>query len=131
MFQDGKLTNGLRPWADATSGVAAAEHIPLLDLNAESFAALQAMGPAEADSLAMGPPPAEAVAGEAAGTSVSLPKSHAPGAPELRTDGSDPNFHPVFDYTHLGPKGSAYFGRMIAGELAVAVPKLKPYLKSK
>jgi lysophospholipase L1-like esterase len=87
VFRDGKLSNGLRPWADATRDVAAAEHIPLLDLNADSFQAMQAMGPAEADSLAMGPPPADAAAGEATGTSVSLPKSHAPGAPELRPDG--------------------------------------------
>jgi lysophospholipase L1-like esterase len=129
VFRDGKLSNGLRPWADATRDVAAAEHIPLLDLNADSFKAMQAMGPAEADSLAMGLPPADAVAGEGTGTSVSLPKSHAAGAPELRPDGSDPNFNPVFDYTHLGRKGSAYFGRMIARELAAAVPDLKPYLK--
>jgi lysophospholipase L1-like esterase len=130
VFRQGKLSNGLGPWADATRSVAAAEHIPLLDLNADSLQAMQAMGLAEADTLAMGPPPPEAVAGEATGTSVSLPKSHAPGAPELRPDGSDPNFNPVFDYTHLGSKGSAYFGRMIAGELAAAVPELKPYLKS-
>ena len=129
-FRDGKLSNGLGPWADAVRSVASAEHIPLLDLNADSYKAMQAMGLAEADSLAMGPPPPEAVAGEATGTSVSLPKSHAPGAPELRPDGTDPNFNPVFDYTHLGRKGSAYIGRMIAGELAAAVPELKLYLKS-
>ena len=130
VFRAGKLSNGLGPWANATRDVAAAEHIPLLDLNTESFKTIQAMGPAEADSLAMAPPPPDVVAGEATGTSVSLPKSHAPGAPELLPDGTDPNFKPVFDYTHLGRKGSALFGRMIAGELEVAVPDLKPYLKS-
>ena len=83
---------------------------PLIDLNAMSYTALQAMGPAEADTLAMAPPPPEVVAGEATGNSISLPKSHAPGAPELLPDGTDLNFRAVFDYTHLGHKGSAYFG---------------------
>lgn len=130
VFREGKLSNGLRPWADAARDVAAAENIPLLDLNADSYKAMQAMGPAAADLLAMAPPPPDVVAGEASGTSVSLPKSHAPGAPALLPDGTDPTFNPVFDYTHLGRKGSAYFGRMIAGELAAAVPDLKPYLRS-
>ena len=37
---------------------------------------------------------------------------------------------PVFDYTHLGAKGSAFFGRMVADELAKAVPDLQPYIKT-
>jgi lysophospholipase L1-like esterase len=52
VFKDGKLSNGLLLWADATRKAAAAEHVPLIDLNAKSFAAMQSMGPAEADSLA-------------------------------------------------------------------------------
>jgi lysophospholipase L1-like esterase len=128
VFRDEKLSNGLLPWADATRRVAAAEHAPLIDLNALSFAAMQAMGQAEADTLAMATPPAEVLAGEASGNSVPLPKSHAPGAPELAPDGSDPNFHAVFDYTHLGRKGSAYFGQMVLTELQRVVPGLKPYL---
>jgi lysophospholipase L1-like esterase len=128
VFRNGKLSNGLHAWAEATRNVAAAEHVPLIDLNAISFTAMQAMGQAEADTLAMAAPPADVVAGEASGTSVSLPKNHLPGAPDLSPDGSDPHFDPVFDYTHLGHKGSAYFGRMVLSELQIVVPDLKPYL---
>ncbi len=128
VFRDGKLSNGLLAWADATRNVAAAEHVPLIDLNAKSFIAMQSMGQAEADTLAMAPPPPEVIAGEATGNSVALPKSHASGAPNLLPDGSDPNFNPVFDYTHLGHKGSAYFGHLVLIELQAVIPDLKPYL---
>jgi lysophospholipase L1-like esterase len=92
-FKDGNVTNTLRDWAEATIKVANEEHVPVLDLNAESLAAVQKMGPEEADTLAQRPKP-----------------------------------DPKFDYTHLGPKGSAFFGRMVAGELTAAVPDLKPYV---
>jgi lysophospholipase L1-like esterase len=55
-FRDGVLTNDLRPWAEAARAVAAAQHVPLLDLNASSAAAVQAMGEAQADTLAEAPP---------------------------------------------------------------------------
>lgn len=131
VFQDGRLSNGLLAWADATRHVAATEHVALIDLNAMSYAAMQAMGPAEADTLAMAPPPPAVVAGEASGNSISLPKSHAPGAPELLPDGTDLNFKAVFDYTHLGHKGSAYFGLMVFTGLQAVVPQLKPDLAQK
>jgi len=92
-FKDGKVTNTLRDWAEATIKVAGEGHVPVLDLNAESLAAVQKMGPEEADTLAQLPKP-----------------------------------DPKFDYTHLGPKGAALFGRMVAGELTAAVPDLKPYV---
>jgi lysophospholipase L1-like esterase len=53
--------------------------------------------------------------------------------PPKQTSSSGPEPHgnpgPVFDYTHLGPKGASYFGRMVAGELANTVPEIKPYIK--
>jgi len=55
----------------------------------------------------------------ASGTSVNAPKP----------DVADPNV-PVFDYTHLGPKGSAFFARMVADELSAAVPALRGCLIS-
>lgn len=51
-FQSGVLNNDLRAWADAARAVAAAQQVPLLDLNARSAAAVQAMGETEADTLA-------------------------------------------------------------------------------
>ncbi len=136
-FRNGTLVNDLVPWAAATSKVAADEHVPLLPLNSDSAAAVQSMGQVEADSLAMAPPPAVVVAGESTGTSVPAPKASAPAAPSPSGYGLTAQNNtvekqgvaaPAFDYTHLGPKGSSYFARMVAMELVVAVPDLKPYL---
>jgi lysophospholipase L1-like esterase len=51
-FKDGALANDLRPWAEAVIRVAEAEQVPVLDLNATSHAAVQALGQAQADTLA-------------------------------------------------------------------------------
>ena len=56
-FTDGNVKNDLAPWADATKKVAAEMGVPVLDLNADSVAAIQKMGPVEANTLAMAPPP--------------------------------------------------------------------------
>jgi lysophospholipase L1-like esterase len=112
-FREGKLKDDLEPWAAATKKVAAEEKVPVLDLNAESSAAIQKMGPVEANTLAMGPPPPEVVETAASGNSVSVPKANGP----------------EFDYTHLGAKGAAYFGRMVVDELMQAVPELKACFK--
>jgi lysophospholipase L1-like esterase len=114
MFQDGKLKNDLAPWGEATRKVAAEEGVPVLDLNSDSMAAVQKMGPAEANTLAMAPPPPEVLASAGSGNSLPVPHSDAT--------------H-LFDYTHLGEKGSALFGRMVADELVHAVPDLRPYIK--
>jgi lysophospholipase L1-like esterase len=55
-FKDGTLVNDLRPWAEATLRVGAELGVPVLDLNAASSAAVQAMGPEAADTLAEAPP---------------------------------------------------------------------------
>jgi hypothetical protein len=95
------------------------------------------MGQAEADSLAMAPPPPVVVAGESTGTSVPAPKAPASAAPPSSGDGltaqnntveKQGSAAPAFDYTHLGAKGSAYFAHMVAMELVVAIPDLKSYL---
>ncbi|HWU15673.1 MAG TPA: rhamnogalacturonan acetylesterase, partial [Caulobacter sp.] len=43
-FRDGKLVDDLGPWAQAVRKVAAETGTPLVDLHADSFAAVQAMG---------------------------------------------------------------------------------------
>jgi lysophospholipase L1-like esterase len=111
-FKDGKVKDDLEPWAMATRKVASEERVPVLDLHSESLAAVQKMGPVEANMLAMAPPPPVVAASAASGNSVDAPKNES-----------------VFDYTHLGEKGSAFFGRMVANELAKAVPDLRPYIK--
>jgi lysophospholipase L1-like esterase len=137
-FKDGQVRNDLLPWADATKKVAADMGVPVLDLNADSVAAVQKMGPIEANTLAMAPPPPIVAESAASGNSVPAPKTLAPtNAASTATNSVAGNnvverkgeAVPMFDYTHLGAKGSAFFARMVADELAKAVPDLQPYLK--
>jgi lysophospholipase L1-like esterase len=90
---DGTLANDLAPWAEAVRAVAKAERAPLIDLNAVSVAAVERLGPAQADALA---------------------QAQAP--------------DPAFDRTHLGPKGAAFFARLVAKELARAAPEAAAHL---
>ncbi|MGA9658160.1 MAG: rhamnogalacturonan acetylesterase [Asticcacaulis sp.] len=120
-FRNGRLLPDLLPWAVATRLVAASEHTALIDLNAESQRAIQAMGLAEANTLAGQPIPQNVLETQESGTSV----------PAVFTDASQGSSEvtQAFDYTHTGPKGSAYFGKMVAKLLIQAEPKLTPYLK--
>lgn len=52
----GVLQNDLRPWAEATLRVAAELDVPVIDLNALSASAVQALGQTGADTLALAPP---------------------------------------------------------------------------
>lgn len=106
-FKDKVLENNLGPWADVIRATAAAQHVPLLDLNAESYAAVQAMGEDEADTLAMAPRPDKAT--EAA---IAAGKVEVAGAAKS-----------AFDRTHLGAKGAAYFSYMVMQEMKRAVPE--------
>jgi len=115
IFREGVLQNDLKPWADATRRVAEAKRAPLLDLNADSAAAVARMGGTEADTFAAAPPPGKAAS--AIDTARVEPiEANAP-APSK------------FDYTHLGEKGAAHFSRMVAQELSQAVPALSAHLK--
>jgi lysophospholipase L1-like esterase len=105
-FKDGVLENNLGPWADVIRATAAAQQAPLLDLNAESYAAVQAMGQDEADTLAMVPRPADYGAAPAAG------KVEVAGAAKS-----------AFDRTHVGAKGAALFSRMVMEQLKHALPE--------
>ncbi len=102
-FRNGELVPDLAPWAAATRQVAAAENVPLVDLYAASAAAVQQMGQAEADTLAMAPPP---------------PAGQTPA-----TNGNS------FDRTHVGAKGACVFADLMAQALAQAVPALRATLR--
>jgi len=112
-FKDGKLNDTLEPWALATKKAAADEKAPLLDLNTDSAAAVQKMGPVEANKLAMAAPPQAVMDAALQGISISVP------APPPTT----------FDYTHLGERGSVFFGRMVADEVIKTIPELRTYIK--
>ncbi len=116
-FQNGKLKNDLEAWAAATKKVAMEEGVPVLDLNVDSAAAVQKMGPVEANRLATSPPPPSVLETDASGTSIPAPKTEVEGG------------SPPFDYTHLGAKGAALFGRMVADELVQALPELRRYVR--
>lgn len=55
-FRDGRLQDDLAPWAEVMRRVAREQGVPLVDVWATSQAAVQALGEAEADRLAMAPP---------------------------------------------------------------------------
>ena len=85
----------------------------MLDLNADSAAAVQRMGPVEANTLAMTAPPQVVIDAALQGNSITVPASPPT----------------TFDYTHLGEKGSVFFGRMVADEVSKTIPELRPYIK--
>jgi lysophospholipase L1-like esterase len=120
-FQDGKLVDGLAPWAEASLAVARESGVVLLDLHRDSMAAVAALGAVEALSLAELPPPPAAVAAAAIGTTVEVEKPAA----------STPGAHvAMFDYTHLGPKGAELFSGIVAAEIARLVPELAYHLRN-
>lgn len=117
---DGRVKDGLQPWADATIKVAAEERAPLVDLHADSLAAINKMGPEDANTLAMAPPPGPPATDTPVPAAVISPAPVAkPGEPV-----------PTFDYTHLGKKGAELFAKMVAIDLARAVPDLRSAIKN-
>ena len=132
-FKAGRLDNDLVPWADAIRKIAADTRTPLLDLNADSAAALQALGPVLAARFAQLPPSPEVAAALQTGTTIAASTGITP--PPVPADGAtstgfDPMADPklAFDYTHLGREGADFFAAMITRELLAAVPALRRYL---
>jgi lysophospholipase L1-like esterase len=129
MFKDGVLKDDLAPWAAAIARVAAEMKVPLVDLHATSYAAVQAMGSTAANALAQQPPSAEVAAAATKGTSIAastgVVAAEANDRPTIEGM-AQPKLS--FDYTHLGRAGADYFSAMVAAELAVAVPELRPLL---
>lgn len=117
-FKDGVLENNLKPWADATEKVALETKTILLPLNAESHAAVQAMGEAEADTLAVAPPPPKVEVASAT-TNTDIAKLEPQGAAKS-----------AFDRTHVGVKGAAFFANMVEQELKQHVPAIRSAFRS-
>jgi lysophospholipase L1-like esterase len=110
-FKGDYLRDDLAPWAAATRKVAHSEGATLLDLNADSAAAVQAMGSQEADTLAMAPPPA-------------APAATDPNKVEVAGAAKS-----AFDRTHVGAKGADLFARMVEREMAAALPATRSYFQ--
>lgn len=133
MFRNGSLQDDLAAWSEAVRAVAARMHVPLIDLNRDSALAVQAMGPVEAMTLAMSPPPQSLIDAARTGTTTGAPKNGAPQPVTATEVVEGPQGHPgtPFDYTHLGPKGAEYFAHMVTVDLAKAVPELRKELVDK
>ncbi len=112
-FKGAVLVDDLAPWAAAARTVAGAHGAVLVDLHAASTAAVQAMGEAEADTLAVEPPPARAASAD-----VDRATTETTGAARS-----------AFDHTHVGAKGAQLFARMVEGLLRRSVPALAPCFK--
>ncbi len=128
-FQDGRLVDDLGPWAQATRQAAAETGTPLVDLHADSVAAVQAMGAAEATRFAQRPPSPEVLA--AARTGTTIPANTGATAPAAQVNAvAEPmgQARLSFDYTHLGEAGADYFATMVTADLAKAVPDLRRFL---
>lgn len=138
-FKDGKHENDLEPWAEAIRKVAAELQVPLIDLNARSAAAVQAMGPTAANRFAQSPPSAAVAAAALTGTTIpgqtgvaapAAPATVAPAPPGQSNAAVEPmgQAKTSFDYTHLGREGADYFAAMVTRELAVVVPTMRGLL---
>ena len=130
-FVDGRLQNDLEPWADATRRVAAELRVPLVDLNAESVAAVQAMGPGPAMRFAQVEPSPQVRAAAATGTTIAASTGVAPAPGATATTQDNASVEPqgqaklAFDYTHLGGEGADYFAAMVTRLLARVAPDLR------
>ncbi|MYN46940.1 hydrolase [Pseudoduganella sp. FT93W] len=112
-FKDKVLENNLQPWAEVIRATAAEQQVALLDLNAESYAAVQALGQDEADTLAVVPRPDNF-------------NDAANGSTKVEVAGAAKS---AFDRTHVGSKGAAYFSRMVMDEMKRALPETAGYFK--
>lgn len=134
-FVDGQLQNDLEPWAQTIRDVAAETGTPLVDLNASSVAAVQAMGPTMAGRFAQMAPSPEVAAAMLTGTTIpastGVPGAAAATAAAQAAVNTNATVEPVgqariaFDYTHLGRTGADYFAAMVTRDLMVAVPELR------
>jgi lysophospholipase L1-like esterase len=126
-FKQGKLSDSLEPWAAKIRSVAGELKVPLVDLHARSMAAVQRLGPEGSMALAQTEPNEQERAAARTGTTLKPRPAEEARLPDVPTsaDGPRAQFQRKFDYTHVGDAGAAVFARMVAHDLAVAVPALR------
>ncbi|UYY58159.1 rhamnogalacturonan acetylesterase [Sphingomonas sp. S2-65] len=130
-FKDGKLQNTLDVWSAKVREVATATATPLVDLNADSAALVQKLGPVAAAKLAQADPNAEELAAAKAGTTLKARPAEAARLPDVlptTAEGPRGQITRKFDYTHVGDAGARVFARVVAHALARAVPALRSQL---
>jgi lysophospholipase L1-like esterase len=129
-FRAGKLYNTLDVWSDQVRKVAAETRTPLVDLNRDSAAQVEALGPVEAMTLAMAPPNDAEIAAAKTGTTLPPRPAEEARLPDVPATATGPRgqIGLKFDYTHVGPDGARVFSRIVANGLATAVPALRGQL---
>lgn len=129
-FKDGKLDNTLESWSEEVRKVAVATKTPLVDLNRRSAAVVQKLGAEESMALAQAEPTAEERAAAKAGTTLKPRPAEEARLPDLPVKPGGPRGQHTrkFDYTHVGETGAGVFARLVADDLARAVPALAAQL---
>jgi len=130
VFKDGKLDNNLEEWSEEVRKVATATKTPLVDLNRRSASVVQKLGAEDSLALAQAEPTAEERAAAKAGTTLKQRSTEDAREPDLptRPGGARGQHTRKFDYTHLGETGAGVFARLMADDLARAVPALASQL---
>jgi lysophospholipase L1-like esterase len=126
-FKQGKLNNTLEPWSAAVRKVATELKVPLIDLNMRSAVLVQQLGAEKATQLAQAEPTPEELAAAKAGTTLKPRSAEEARLPDVPTTATGPRgqFTRKFDYTHVGDIGATVFAKLVANDLAVAVPDLR------
>lgn len=129
-FVGGKLNNTLAAWADEVRKVGAAMKVPVLELNMRSADVVQKLGAADATALAQSPPLPEELKAARSGTTLKPRPAEEAREPaeDLPRVGPRGQLRPKFDYTHVGEAGARVFAKLVAYDLAVAVPDLRSAL---
>jgi lysophospholipase L1-like esterase len=104
---NGKIHSTLQPYVDVVKEIAEQKHVPLIDLHAKSIEIYEKLGKVEVDTI-----------------SPIVAAKQSPDDPAK-------TMPPGIDSAHLNSKGGAYFGKVVAQELANAVPELAPYVQVK
>lgn len=128
VFKAGQLQANFAPWAGLAREVAHEKNAPLIDLFADSAAAVQKMGLREANTLAPAPLPEAGLAAEAAGNTWFAPRAPMPDPNAPKPATPPPPAAPGFDHVHLGAKGGVLFSGMVAEGLKRQVPDLAAYV---
>jgi lysophospholipase L1-like esterase len=120
-FKNGKLQPDLLPWSTAIKLIARDKGWEVVDFYAASQKAVQDMGLPAANRMGGDPIPQNILDSEDSGTSL----------PAVFTDASQATTpqHQGFDYTHLGEKGSAFFGKLAVDTWAAQDKDIKAYVK--
>lgn len=128
-FRGGKLNNTLAAWADAVRKIGVETKAPVIELNRDSAKAVEQLGAVESTKLAMAEPLAEEIAAARSGTTLRpRPAPESPPASTLPKTGPRGRIVEKFDYTHVGEAGAKVFAKIVAYDLAVAVPELSSQL---